>query len=393
MMKLCQVLIFSSLFYQIYTIPSAKAWELLTVSEIVDFNLAHNLSRGWPDFDPDKGTSGMYRQSWEYYLETVRRRIPRNWKTEFKLSKQEGLFAGMPEKYNPFFESKIKDSISEFSFQIHKNVKSLEKELNHEIFADEEWENEKREAQMNLRSSVESLRIFIEKLKVLSPDLSELATRLALTEGIDPFWQDTKPLASGEKGKTVSVIDLLDQIPDEGLKRELLGTLPNPKSPATGPKALGRDENPPVLSQVKIDNSSPDTNPLCGLSKSSAAREAIGNFERGRASKSQILINGDASEPSGFNCRMVKFGLVRDPKDKSIGLDPESYVVFPDGRQIKLNNDDLKALREAWRMRFNQGTGLLLNRQQSGGLRAHNSARHARDGNSNLNGLFCCGQK
>ena len=347
-MRLWQVLIFSCLIYQIYIIPSAKAFELLSESMIADANLAHNLSKGWPEFDPDKGTSGMYSQSWEYYLDAVRRKIPSSWKTGFKLSKQEGLFAGMPEKFVSAFESQVKQTIGEFSFQISQNLWVLEKESNHQIFLNEEWENEKKEAQINLRSSVESLRVFIEKLKVLSPDLSEMATRVALTEGIVPFWKDPKTPISDEKVKVVSVVDLLDQIPDQILKKDLLAMLPGQKSPATGPKSQGRGENPPVISQVKIEESTPDTNRLCGLSKSSTVREAIDNFERGRASKSQILVNGDVSEPSGFNCRVVKFGLVRDPKDKSIGLDPESYAVFPDGRQIKLNNDDLKALRESW---------------------------------------------
>lgn len=53
---------------------------------------------------------------------------------------------------------------------------------------------------------------------------------------------------------------------DEIFKNSLFAALPSQTYPAaTGPKAQGKGENPPVISQVKIDNSSPDTNPLCGL--------------------------------------------------------------------------------------------------------------------------------
>lgn len=349
-MRLWQVLIFSSLSFQIYIIPSAKAFELLSESMIADANLMHNLSKGWPGFNPDKGTADMYRQSWDYYLDSIRRKIPSSWKTGFKLSKKEGLFAGMPEQFMPAFERQVKQTIGEFSLQIYQNLRILEKESNHKILLDEDWENEKKEAQTNLRSSIESVRLFIEKLKVLSPDLSEMATRVALIEGVVPSWEDEKTQVPGEKIKSISVVDLLDQIPDQILRKDLLAMLPSQNFPTkgSGPGKQGKGGTPPVISQMKIDNSIPDTNPLCGLSKSSAVREAIDNFERGRASKSQLLISGDLSDPSGFNCRVVKLGIVRSPKDTSVGLDSESYVVFQDGRKIMLNNDDLKGLRESW---------------------------------------------
>ncbi|MBK7842670.1 MAG: hypothetical protein IPJ71_03085 [Bdellovibrionales bacterium] len=347
-----QVLFFGSLVCQIYVIPSAEATKLLiTEAEVAESRLMYNLTKGWPYFDPNRGTSSMYAQAWDFYLEGIRRRVPLSWKTGLKLTKEEGLFAGMPGSMMPRFEVEVKDSIKSFLAEIHENVSTLKRESDHQLFHDEEWEADKIQAQTSLRSSIESLRIFFERLKVLSPDLSEMAIRVALTEGIVPSWIMDPKMRRTSDGKVIvlSVADLLNEIPDEIFKNSLFAALPSQTYPAaTGPKAQGKGENPPVTSLVKINDGTPDTNRLCGLSKSSAVRDAVYEFEREKAPSRQFLVNGDVSESSGFNCRLVKFGLVRDPKDKSIGLDPESYAVFPDGRQIKLNNDDLKSLRESW---------------------------------------------
>lgn len=178
-----------------------------------------------------------------------------------------------------------------------------------------------------------------------------MAIRVALREGIQAPWIVDPKMRRTPDGKIIvlSVADLLNEIPDLIFKKSLFAALPSQTYPAaTGPIAQGISEKSPVTSQLKVDDLSPDTDRLCGLSKSSAVRDAVDEFRKGKAPKKQILLNDDPSESSGFNCKIVKLGLVRNPIDNSMGLDSESYAVLLDGRQIKLNNDDLKALRESW---------------------------------------------
>lgn len=125
-----QVLFFGSLVCQIYVIPSAEATKLLvTEAEVAESRLMYNLTKGWPYFDPNRGTSSMYAQAWDFYLEGIRRRVPLSWKTGLKLTKEEGLFAGMPGSMMPRFEVEVKDSIKSFLAEIHENVSTLKSTL------------------------------------------------------------------------------------------------------------------------------------------------------------------------------------------------------------------------------------------------------------------------